>query len=98
MVAWSVRGTHKAQEIKAVNKGLSDKGSPDSYESRVGLGQAAARSGRVRTGMTKTNHSDEREGHYLHLLLPIPIDFLLFSSASLAIMYSLVSLFYHCFL
>lgn len=30
---WSVSGTHKAQEIKAVNKGPSDKGSPDSYES-----------------------------------------------------------------
>lgn len=32
---WSVSGTHKAQEIKAVNKGPSDKGSPDSYESLV---------------------------------------------------------------
>lgn len=63
---WSASGTHKAQEIKAVNKGPSDKGSPDSYESRAGRGLAT---GSIRTradGHEKTNHSDEHEGHHLH--------------------------------
>lgn len=50
---WSVSRTHTAQEIKAVNKGRSDKESPDSYESRAGLGLPPAHSGRVRMGMKK---------------------------------------------
>lgn len=84
---WSASGTHKAQEIKAVNKGPSDKGSPDSYESRAGRGLAT---GSIRTradGHEKTNHSDEHEGHHLHLALPIHTDFHLLSSAFLAIIY-----------
>lgn len=77
-VVWSVSGTHKAQEIKAVNKGPSDKGSPDSYESRPGR-RLAAGSFRTRAdGHEKTNHCDEHEGHHLHLALPIHTDFCLF--------------------
>lgn len=68
---WSASGTHKAQEIKAVNKGPLDKGSPDSYESRAGR-ELAAGSLRTRAqGHEKTNHSDEHEGHHLHLALAI---------------------------
>lgn len=81
-MVWSARGTHKAQEIKAVNKGSSDKGSPDSYESRAGRGLAAGSSRTRADGHEKTNHSDEHEGHHLHLALPIHTDFHLFSSAS----------------
>lgn len=71
MSEWSVSGTHKAQEIKAVNKGPSDKGSPDSYESRAGLGLAAGSFRTRADGHEKTNHSDEHEGHHLHLPVPI---------------------------
>lgn len=74
MSQWSVSGTHKAQEIKAVNKGPSDKGSPDSYESRAGLGLAAGSFRTRADGHEKTNHSDEHEGHHLHLALPIHTD------------------------
>lgn len=74
----SVSGTHKAQEIKAVNKGPSDKGSPDSYESRAGRGLAAGSFRTRADGHEKTNHSDEHEGHHLHLALSIQ-DFLFFS-------------------
>lgn len=77
-VAWSTSGTYKAQEIKAVNKGPTDKGSPDSYESRAGRGLAA---GLFRTrvdGHEKTNHSDE------HLALPFHTDFHLCSSHHLS--------------
>lgn len=81
-VVWSVSGTHKAQEIKAVNKGSSDKGSPDSYESRAGRGLAAGLFRTRADGHEKTNHSDEHEGHHLHLALPIHADFHLFSSSS----------------
>lgn len=89
-VVWSASGTHKAQEIKAVNKGPSDKGSPDSYESRAGR-ELAAGSFRTRAdGHEKTNHSDEHEGHHLHLALPIHTDFHLFSSSSVAIIYPLI--------
>lgn len=71
---WSASGTHKAQEIKAVNKGPSDKGSPDSYESLVSrtpsrwLIQDAC----GWAGGKKTNHNEEHEG--LDLALPIPND------------------------
>lgn len=78
MSEWSVSGTHKAQEIKAVNKGPSDKGSPDSYESRAGLGLAAGSFRTRADGHEKTNHSDEHEGHHLHLPLPIHTYFHLF--------------------
>lgn len=70
-VVWRVSGTHKAQEIKAVNKGPSDKGSPDSYESSAGRGLAAGSFRTRADGHEKTNHSDEHEGHHLHLALPI---------------------------
>lgn len=71
---WSVSGTHKAQEIKAVNKGPSDKGSPDSYES---LESPTLAVGSFRTradgrGKKTTNGSDEHEGRGLHLALPAP--------------------------
>lgn len=72
-VVWSVSGTHKAQEIKAVNKGPTDKGSPDSYESRAGRGLAAGLFRMRADGHEKTNHSDE------HLALPFHTDFHLFS-------------------
>lgn len=86
-------GTHKAQEIKAVNKGLSDKGSPDSYESRAGR-ELAAGSFRTRAeGHEKTNHSDEHEGHHLHLALPIHTPTHLFSSSSRTIIYPLIYFF-----
>lgn len=78
----SVSGTHKAQEIKAVNKGPSDKGSPDSYESRAGRGLVAGSFRTRADGHEKTNHSDEHEGHHLHLALSIQTDFH-FSSSSL---------------
>ena len=92
-VVWSVSGTHKAQEIKAVNKGPSDKGSPDSYESRAGRGLAAGSFRTRADGHEKTNHSDEHEGHHLHLALPIHTDFHLFSSSSPAIIYPLIYFF-----
>ncbi len=93
-VVWSVSGTHKAQEIKAVNKGPSDKGSPDSYESRAGRGLAAGSFRTRADGHEKTNHSDEHEGHHLHLALPIHADFHLFSSSSSpAIIYPLIYFF-----
>lgn len=95
-VVWSASGTHKAQEIKAVNKGLSDKGSPDSYESRAGRGLATGSFRTRADGHEKTNHSDEHEGHHLHLALPIHTDFHLFSSASLAMIYPLRYLFLSC--
>lgn len=69
---WSVSGTHKAQEIKAVNKGPSDKGSPDSYESLVSRTLAVGSFRTRADGHEKTNHSDEHEGRGLHLALPIP--------------------------
>lgn len=77
-VVWSASGTHKAQEIKAVNKGPSDKGSPDSYERRAGRGLAAGSFRTRADGHEKTNHSDEHEGHHLHLALPIHTVFHLF--------------------
>lgn len=84
-VVWRVSGTHKAQEIKAVNKGPSDKGSPDSYESSAGRGLAAG-SFRMRADRhEKTNHSDEHEGHHLHLALPIHTNTHLFLSLPFAI-------------
>lgn len=89
-VVWSASGTHKAQEIKAVNKGPSDKGSPDSYESRAGRGLAAGLFRTRADGHEKTNHSDEHEGHHLHLDLPIHT-FIFF--LSLAIMSPLMYLF-----
>lgn len=52
----SVSGTHKAQEIKAVNKGPSDKRSPDSYESRAGR-RLAAGSFRTRADGHEKNKS-----------------------------------------
>lgn len=87
MSQWSVSGTHKAQEIKAVNKGLSDKGSPDSYESRAGRVLSAGSFRTRADGHEKTNHSDEHEGHHLHLALPIHTDLHLFSSSFLALIY-----------
>lgn len=89
MSRWSVSGTHKAQEIKAVNKGLSDKESPDSYESRAGRVLVAGWFRTRADGHEKTNHSDEHEGHHLHLALPIHADFHLFSllSSSLTVIY-----------
>ena len=45
------RRTGDAQEIEAVNKGPSDKGSPDSYESQQN--ETLAHSTHVRSGMTK---------------------------------------------
>lgn len=92
-VAWSASGTHKAQEIKAVNKGPSDKGSPDSYESRAGRGLATGSFRTRADGHEKTNHSDEHEGHHLHLALPIHTDFHLCSSASAAVIYPLIYFF-----
>lgn len=88
---WSVSRTHTAQEIKAVNKGRSDKESPDSYESRAGLGLAASSFRTRADGHEKTNHSDEHEGHHLHLALPIHTHFYLCvysSSTCLTIVYS----------
>lgn len=68
---WSVSGTHKAQEIKAVNKGPSDKGSPDSYESLVSWTLAVSSFRTRADGHEKTNHRDEHKGRGLHLALPI---------------------------
>lgn len=68
---WSVSGTHKAQEIKAVNKGPSDKGSPDSYESLESWTLAVSSFRTRADGHEKTNHRDEHEGRGLHLALPI---------------------------
>lgn len=85
----SASGTHKAQEIKAVNKGPSDKGSPDSYESRAGRGLAAGSFRTRADGHEKTNHSDE------HLALPFHT-FISFPSASVAIIYPLIYFFLSC--
>lgn len=79
--------THKAQEIKAVNKGPSDKGSPDSYESRAGR-RPATGSFRTRADERhQANYRDEQEGHHLHFLLPIHTDFHIFTSVRVAIIH-----------
>lgn len=67
----SVSRTHTAQEIKAVNKGGSDKESPDSYESGAGPRPAASSFTTRADGHEKTNHGNERGGHHLHVALPI---------------------------
>lgn len=56
-VVWGASGAHKAQEIKAVNKGPSDKGSPDSYESEAGRGLAAGSFRTRADGHEKKNKS-----------------------------------------
>lgn len=74
----SVSRTHTAQEIKAVNKGRSDKESPDSYESGAEQRRPAASSFRTRAdGHEKTNHANERWGHHLHVAQPIHTHFYL---------------------
>lgn len=73
----SASRTHTAQEIKAVNKGRSDKESPDSYESGAAAAAAASSFTTRVDGHEKTNHGNERRGHHLHVALPIHTHFYL---------------------